>query len=257
MTIHHPIEATGCGDVDDALRRGALYVRYQPIVELALGETIGAEALVRCARAEGEEVLPTPFVEAAEARGDIGALGRFVLEEACEQAQRWIRDGAVGERFRMNVNVSSHQFDDGTLVDVVRDALGGLPGSRLVVELTECAFFADRALVIEQLDALIALGVRAALDDFGTGYSSLDLVSSLPVNTLKIDRSFVAQLLTDRRSRSVVRAIVHLGRALRMEVVAEGVESAAQRRGLRQVGCRLGQGYLFSPPLLPVEWALR
>jgi EAL domain-containing protein (putative c-di-GMP-specific phosphodiesterase class I) len=178
-------------------------------------------------------------------------LGRWVLEEACRQAAVWNQMRDADSPLRMAVNVAARQLARHDLAEQVAEALGaaGLPAARLRLEITESAVMSDRALASATLTACRALGVQVALDDFGTGYSSLSYLTRFPVDVVKIDRSFVQQLPTDRGAAAVVRAVLATAKALHLEVVVEGVETGAQLRRLRRLGCRSGQGFLFAKPL--------
>ena len=243
-----------------------LCVYYQPIVDLASGRPVGAEALVRWRHPRRGLLTPAAFVPLAEDTGLVVPLGRRVLDEACAAAAAWpdaapfrgVRAGdAAGAGHTLTVNVSARQLHAPDFVDAVGDALAraGLPPSRLMLELTESVLAERDAPTLGAIRALKALGVRLGIDDFGTGYSSLRYLQQFPVDVLKVDRSFVAGL--DRAASAadaaagvaLARAVVALGRTLSLRTVAEGVESEAQRRQLLALGCELGQGYLFAPPL--------
>jgi diguanylate cyclase (GGDEF)-like protein len=234
-------------EIQVALDRGELAIHYQPIVDLASGRTTGLEALLRWDHPGRGAVSPVEFVPLAEATGAIVRIGRWVLDEACAQLVRWrARDAGL----TMNVNVSAHQVRDPRFVDDVRAALRrtGLPGSALSLEITESVLLEDDDDTVVRLAALRALGLTIALDDFGTGYSSLGYLSRFPVDTLKIDRSFVSGPASATGGDQLVRTILELGRAYGLEVVAEGIEDDEQRRRLLALGCRHGQGYHFGRP---------
>ncbi len=227
--------------------RGELRLDYQPIVELATNKIESLEALVRWQPAEGPVLMPSSWIDLAEESGDIVAIGRWVLREACRQARDWqIRLSRPD--LRISVNLSARQFREHDIVATVRAALDetGLPGQSLMLEITESGLMRRTQSTIARLDALRALGVRLALDDFGTGYSSLSYLERFPIDTLKIDRTFVS---TSGLVSPVARAIVDLGRTLGLEVIAEGIEQVDQARWLADLGCRYGQGYLFARPM--------
>jgi diguanylate cyclase (GGDEF)-like protein len=227
--------------------RGELRLDYQPIVELASNRIDSLEALVRWQPPEGPVLMPTDWIDLAEESGDIVGIGRWVLREACRQARDWqIRLGRPD--LRISVNLSARQFREHDIVATVSAVLDetGLPAKTLMLEITESGLMRRTHSTIARLDALRALGVHLALDDFGTGYSSLSYLERFPIDTLKIDQSFVS---TDRVVSPIARAIVDLGRTLNLEVIAEGIEHPDQARWLASVGCKYGQGYLFARPM--------
>jgi len=226
-------------------------IHYQPVVDLASGAVVGVEALVRWQHPTRGLVPPAEFIPLAEETGKIVELGAWVLAEACSQVARW-RTGRVGaESLSLNVNVSTRQVRRGVLVEDVRAALvaSGLDPAALTLELTESVLARRQDELRAVLADVAALGVRLALDDFGTGYSSLSLLQDLPVHTLKVDRSFVSALDEDTMQQGFVQAIVDLAQALDVALVAEGMETAAETSELRRLGCDVGQGFHFSPPL--------
>jgi diguanylate cyclase len=234
-----------------ATRNDQLRLLYQPIVALPDGELAGVEALVRWAHPERGTLDPDAFVPLAERIGLIGEIGRWVLQEACTQAARWQRRMPA---LQLNVNVSPRQLDDdGFAADVLRvlERTGFFPGN-LVLEVTEGAVIGAPASVA-QLAVLSNAGIRIALDDFGTGYSSLRYLARLPVDVLKIDRLFVAELDGTSRGGAVAQAVLRLGQILNLDTVAEGVENEAQARELTLLGCHKAQGYHFAHPLTPAE----
>ena len=238
-------------ELHQALERGDFILHYQPIVALETGRTVGVEALLRWRHEERGTVPPLEFIALAEETGLIVPIGRWVLEEACAQARRW-RDRFPAEPPRMmSVNLSARQLQDPGFVDAVAAALAtsGLDPDELVLEITENVLLEHTEATVDRLAALRRLGVRIAMDDFRTGYSSLAYLHRFPIDILKIDRSFVEALAGGREEGALVRAIMKLGETLRLETVAEGIESARQVTQLRSMGCRLGQGYLFDRPL--------
>jgi diguanylate cyclase (GGDEF)-like protein/PAS domain S-box-containing protein len=246
--------------VEDLVRRAVsdrrLVVHYQPVVALATGEVVGAEALVRLRDEDGSLVSPVEFVPIAEDLGLIADIGSRVLAEACRTAAGW-QELDPHRAVSIAVNVSTRQLQVPNLVRQVASALqlSGLPPELLTLEITEGALTAD-PVVEETLHALRALGVRLSIDDFGAGYSSLGRLRSFPVDELKIDRSFVAELTTDGEA-TLVEAILAMAASLGLEVVAEGIETAEQADALRRRGCWRGQGFLFAPPLPAAELAAR
>ncbi|HMJ36536.1 MAG TPA: EAL domain-containing protein [Baekduia sp.] len=233
-------------DLDRALARDELVLAFQPIVSLADGRIVGAESLVRWHHPDRGLIMPDAFIGLAERTGRIVDLGRWVIRDAACHAARW-------PQLTVGVNVSRRQLSDPGLVGDVAAALAehGVAAERFCVEVTETALMDDPAGATRALHALRELGVRIALDDFGTGYSSLSSLSEFPLDTLKLDRSFLPSEPSLRQGWSIVRAVLDMARTLRFEVVAEGVETAAQRDELAGLGCALGQGYLFSRPIAP------
>ena len=243
-------------DLERALQRQELSLRYQPIVETASGAVMGFEALVRWEHPERGLLGPSEFISVAEESGLIVRLGEQVLAEACAQAAYW--RARTGHDLRMHVNLSACQLRSPVLVTRILELLEstGLPAPLLHLEITESAVIEDEAVAIDRLDTLRRHGVRVAIDDFGTGYSSLGLLGRLAVDSLKVDRSFVERLDGADPRGELVRAILALARSLRLEVVAEGVETDVQRHELEAMGCPLAQGFLFSRPLGATQaWA--
>ena len=234
----------------NAIDRDEMHLAYQLLVDIASGRPSGAEALLRWDSAQLGSVPPAQFIPVAERCGLIHSLGRWVLDVACRQLASWRAAGA-GPQY-VSVNVSAHQLLEDDFPDQVRLALqnAGLDGAAgsLVLEVTESAVVRDVARAGRNLDAVRAIGVRVFLDDFGTGYSSLSYLSLLPVDALKIDRAFVRGLPDDARAGVLVKAIIALAHGLDLKVVAEGIETEAQLRALRDLGCDTGQGYLFNRP---------
>jgi diguanylate cyclase (GGDEF)-like protein/PAS domain S-box-containing protein len=228
----------------------SLRVFYQPVVDLTTGALAGFEALARWPEADAP-VAPARFIGIAEDTGLIADLGQLVLEAACHRLADWRRRGIVDAELSVSVNVSGRQLGDpGRLVADVKAALerSGLPPRCLRLEITESTVVSRPERVRAALDELGGLGVRAEIDDFGTGYASLTFLQSFPGDTLKIDRSFIGTMQDNEGQEAIVRAIVALAHNLGMHVVAEGIEDPAQRALLRSIGCRYGQGFLFSEP---------
>jgi EAL domain-containing protein (putative c-di-GMP-specific phosphodiesterase class I) len=235
-------------DMRVGLRDGQFVLYYQPQVDEA-GRLIGAEALVRWQHPDRGMVPPAEFISVAEENGLILPLGRWVLNAACAQLATWAA-AATTAPLLLSVNVSARQFNQPEFVAEVMGALhgAGAPVSQLKIELTESMLLDDVESVITKMTALKALGVGFSLDDFGTGYSSLSYLKRLPLDQLKIDQSFVRDLLTDPKEAAIAKTIVALGHSLGLTVIAEGVETAAQRQVLQQLGCHSFQGYFFGRP---------
>nr|BFE72545.1 EAL domain-containing protein [Actinoplanes digitatis] len=237
-------------DMERGLEQKQFIVLYQPVVDMETERVTGVEALVRWHHPEDGLLSPNQFIANAEANGLIVPLGRWVLREACEQLARWRRETPDAAGLVMNVNLSARQFQYAGLVDDVAAALrdAGIPAGSLTLEITESMLMVDIDGAIETLGALRGLGVRLAIDDFGTGYSSLNYLKQLPVDIIKIDRTFVEQVDTDAEDVALIDAVVNLGQALRLQTVAEGIETDGQWAMLREIGCDQGQGYLFGRP---------
>ena len=238
-------------DLRRAIERGEFVLDYQPTVALATGWISGMEALVRWRSPERGLVPPGVFIPVAEDTGLIVKLGEWVLEEACRQTVAWKQEFGADAPRTMNVNLSARQLQDDGLVESVRAILErtGVRPEHVVLEITESAVMADAEAMIARLHELKALGVRLAIDDFGTGYSSMAYLVQLPIDVLKIDRSFVHGVGEDPQKMGIVRTIVELGRILDLQTVAEGIEIVEEVEELRALECELGQGYWFSRPL--------
>jgi diguanylate cyclase (GGDEF)-like protein/PAS domain S-box-containing protein len=235
-------------DLRRALDGDQIVAHFQPIVDVATGEVVGAEALARWEHPDRGLLAPADFIGVAEDSGLVIDLDRQMLAQALDAASSWNR---AGHPLVVAVNLSCHQLSDVGLAAFVAAALDrwGVDPGRLSLEVTETAVMADSRRSIAVVEDLAALGVNLALDDFGTGYSSLAYLKSLPVSAVKIDRGFIAGVDTRPHDRDIVSAIVNLGRAFGRLVVAEGVESHAQLAVLRELGCPLAQGFLWSPPV--------
>jgi diguanylate cyclase (GGDEF)-like protein/PAS domain S-box-containing protein len=242
------------GGLRHALERGELRLLYQPLVELGTGRIIGAEALLRWDHPERGLVVPPVFIPIAEQTGLIVPIGAWVLEEACRQAAVWARHS--GRELSIAVNVSPRQLATTEFAGMVGAALAnsGLSPALLCLEITESAVMADPAAATAVLERLKAIGVRLAIDDFGIGYSSLSqLKALLPVDTIKIDKSFVDGVTGNGEDHAIVDAVLRLASGLGLEAVAEGVESSDQVEALLMMGCRLSQGFHFARPQTPHE----
>ncbi len=230
-----------------AIERNEFDVFYQPVLSLRDGQCVGAEALVRWRHPERGLVSPTEFITLAEETGLVVPLGQLVLEQACRQAEVWRRSRG-DDRFTISVNLSARQLARTELVSDVAGALSstGLPPSMLCLEITESVLMDDVEMSLAAIRSLKALGIRLSIDDFGTGYSSLGYLKRLPVDAVKVDRSFVDGLGTDPEDSAIVAAVVNLGHTLGLTVVAEGVETGVQLDELVALGCDQAQGFLFS-----------
>ena len=234
-------------DLRRALQRDELRVFYQPIVSLRSRKTVEYEALVRWQHPERGLVAPANFIPVAEETGLIVQIGEWVLRQACQQAAQW-------QGITISVNLSARQFEDTGLLQAVRGALvsAGLEPRRLKLEITESTVMRDAAAAEETLRELKRLGVLLAIDDFGTGYSSLGYLKRFPLDTLKIDRSFVSGVGEDARDTAIIRSVLALAKTLGLTVTAEGVETSAQQARLFEMDCDQAQGYLFAKPM-PAE----
>jgi diguanylate cyclase (GGDEF)-like protein len=235
-------------ELERALARGELDVRFQPIINLEAGETEAMEALVRWDHPERGVLGPAEFIPLAEETGLIVQVGRFVLEEACHRAQLWSQPGAP---LSVHVNLSARELEDERLISTVAAVLKetALEPGRLVLEITETLLVRDAERGATTLNGLRDLGVRLALDDFGTGYSSLSYLRTLPLDVLKIAKQFVDGIAVDEADTAFVRLIIELAGTIGLTVVAEGIESAEQLNVLKRLGCDQGQGFLYARPL--------
>jgi EAL domain-containing protein (putative c-di-GMP-specific phosphodiesterase class I) len=242
-------------DLVGALEAGQFALVFQPVVTLETERIVGFEALLRWHHPTLGLVMPDRFIPIAESSGLIVSIGEWVLDEACATAARWHRDYPHHGNLSMAVNISARQIASPDLVAHVGNALSnsGLEPRSLVVEMTETALIHDTSVAAARLHQLRDLGVRLAIDDFGTGYSSLSYLRQFPVDILKIDRSFINTISDRGDIPAIVRAMLDLGRTLQLETVAEGIELGVQLDQLREQNCDLGQGYLFSLPLEPVD----
>jgi diguanylate cyclase (GGDEF)-like protein len=241
-------------DLQRAVNRKEFEVHYQPLFDLDTGKILSAEALVRWRHPERGLVLPNEFIPLAEETGLILSIGRFVLEEAVRQLRWWQMH--YDNDFSISVNLSGRQLHEADIVDRVRDILraGPIAGTSLTLELTESVLMTDTDATIEKLNGLRDLGIHLAIDDFGTGYSSLAYLRRFPIETIKIDRSFTEGVALGPEDSALARAVIKLADTLGMKTVAEGVETRAQVEELWGFGCRVGQGSIFSPAVLPEEF---
>ncbi len=238
-------------DLRRALERDELRLEYQPVVSLRDRSIVSVEALVRWEHPTRGMIGPDEFISVAEEDGLIEPIGRWVLEHACRQAGRWYAARPDAAPIGISVNLSAVQFAKPGLARVIADVLrlSGIDPCCLSLEITETVILRDPELVDDPLHELKALGVRIVLDDFGTGYSSLAYLTHLPLDALKVDRSFVDGLGTERRDTKITEAIVAMSKALSLDVIGEGVESELQAHELQRIGCHLAQGFYFSRPV--------
>lgn len=238
-------------DLRRALEHGEFVLYYQPEVELATRRIVGLEALIRWAHPERGLVPPMEFIPFAEENGMILPIGDWGLSAVCGQIQQWCQADSAHRSLRVCVNLSARQFAREGLADHVEALLRqfGVSSHQLGLEMTESSLIPDMGTAMEVLGSLRRLGVSLLMDDFGTGYSSLNYLHSFPVDVLKIDRSFVGRITEGEQPLQIVRTIIELARVLGMDVVAEGIETREQYHLLRELGCRLGQGYFFARPL--------
>ncbi len=238
-----------------AVELDQLRLHFQPLVSLASGQIVSAEALLRWEHPELGLVSPDRFIPLAEETGLIVPIGEWVLQVACRQAREWVERYPAFQSIA--VNISGRQFQGGKLVKTVQQMLeqSGLPARNLELEITESYLMEKSEQAVITLDALKALGLSLSIDDFGTGYSSLSYLKRFAVDKLKIDRSFVRDVATDPNDESIAKAVIALGHSLQMRIVAEGIETPEQRALLFQHGCDLAQGYLFSRPVTAEAFA--
>jgi diguanylate cyclase (GGDEF)-like protein len=255
-------------DLRQALDQQEFTLHYQPIVSLSTGNLIGFEALLRWQHPHNGFIAPSEFIEISEETGFIIPLGEWVLQEACRQLNEWHQSFPAHGELIVSVNLSSKQLREPGLIDQIDRILTetGLDGKFLKLELTESMLVDEVESVIQTLINIRARDIQLSIDDFGTGYSSLSYLPRFPVNTLKIDRSFVNRMTSDAESLEIVRAITMLAQSIGIEVIAEGVETLQQLLQLKTIGCEFGQGYWFARPLerglaqqmltKPTQWLL-
>jgi len=236
-------------DLREALQQEQWTLHYQPQVDMNSGRVVGVEVLLRWQHPDKGLIPPAGFIPLLEETRMILDVGRWVLQKACRQFQEWQQQGI--NLPCISVNISAWQFRDPHLLDDISDILAGcdLQANQLELEITESALMVDGYNPVATLEALKQMGLRIAIDDFGTGYSSLGYLKQFPLDALKVDRSFVKDLPNDSDDCAITQAIIGLASTLGLEVIAEGVETEAQREFLRSLGCRIYQGYLFSKPL--------
>jgi diguanylate cyclase (GGDEF)-like protein len=225
-------------------------LHYQPLIQLDTDAVVGVEALVRWNHHSRGELQPADFITIAEETGLIIPLGRWVLHEACAQAFAWWHTLPDEHRMSIAINVSGKQIQEATFVSDVAAALAdsGLPPARLVLEITETVIMSRTEVMMERFKELKELGIRLAIDDFGTGYSSLSYLQQFPIDIIKIDKAFIDGMERDPAGAALTRTIIGLGWTLGLSTVAEGIEHASQRAALAELGCVMGQGFLFARP---------
>ncbi len=238
-------------DLRRALQRGELELHYQPLVDLGTGSLSGFEALARWQHPDLGAISPVDFIPVAEESGLIVPLGRWALDQAARTIADWDARSASASEFRISVNMSAVQMQRDDVVGAVRSALSDadIAGNRMTLELTESAFINDPDGAKRLLESLKDLDTHLAMDDFGTGYSNLAYLQQLPIDVLKIDRSFVTDMMIDKDKRAIVRTVLSLARALGMKTTAEGIESEEISDVLRRLGCSVGQGYYYARPM--------
>jgi diguanylate cyclase (GGDEF)-like protein/PAS domain S-box-containing protein len=234
-------------ELQRALEQGELRLRYQPSVDLATGQVIGAEALVRWEHPQRGLIVPDSFLGVAEETGLIVPLGSWVVGETCRQLAEWQTRPETAE-LRVSVNLSARELTHPDVVTTVLNCVreSGIDPRSLAIEVTESTAMADGDTGFRALRDLSAEGIRVAIDDFGTGYSSMEQLRRMPVDIVKVDRSFVSGMASDSTDREIVAAVVGMARALNLSVVAEGIETREQAEALRELGCDIGQGFLFA-----------
>jgi diguanylate cyclase (GGDEF)-like protein len=240
-------------DLRSAIANRDFRLHYQPILRLETGRIVEVEALIRWQHEKRGLLQPDAFIGLTEETGLIVPIGQWVLTEACRQARAWQIEFPRAPALGMSVNLSAKQFQNPKLVEEITDALtmSGLDPACLKLEITESVVMQDVPATLAKLHELKDLGIRLAIDDFGTGYSSLGYLKRFPVDTLKIDRSFVKGLSHEGGDSAIVRAVVTVAKSLNMDVTAEGIETEQQRLELKALGCDLGQGFLFGRPTTP------
>jgi diguanylate cyclase (GGDEF)-like protein len=236
-------------DMRKSIEHGDFAVYYQPQIDLRIGGIVAGEALVRWMHPEKGLISPDRFISLAEETGLIVPLGKWVLFEACRQAKEW--NSTLPSALRVSVNLSSYQFRQKDLIEVIAEALetSGLDPSHLELEITESAIMQNTERAVLMLEELRGMQIRIAIDDFGTGYSSLSYLRNFPLNVLKIDQSFIREITVNNRDASITTAIIALAQSLGLEVIAEGVETREHLMLLKEKGCDLMQGYFFSRPV--------
>lgn len=240
-------------ELHQAIQREELMLHYQPIVSLKTGLPVGLEALVRWKHPRQGIIGPGDVISIAEEVGLITAIDRWVLNEVCRQLKLWQQGPIINQQMRVAVNLSVQDFWNLQLIDEIDQILAAnnIDGQHLCLEITESMLLSDSDTTIELLSLIRQRGIAISIDDFGTGYSSLSYLYRLPVNTLKIDQSFVSQMQTDYRNYKIVETLITLSHQLELDVIAEGIETEAQYLALHRLGCERGQGFWFSKPLPP------
>ena len=238
----------------DALRNNELSLHYQPFIELKTHKVIGAEALLRWHNPVLGQVSPDRFIALAERNGQIMEIGNFVLHSAIKQAADWCQ--MLQRDFKIAINISPVQMRNPRFVEHIAELLTlyQLPATALELEITEGMLLQDEHLAHQAIMQLQELGIRISLDDFGTGYSSLSYLQKYSFDTLKIDRCFISKLENSEQDRELTKAIIAIGKKLKLKVIAEGVENQNQDSFIRNEECDLGQGYLYGKPVTPAQF---
>ncbi len=250
---HSPQRLTLMGELRQGIESGELFLLYQPKVNGADGEIKAAEALVRWKHYKHGVIPPDDFIPMAERTGVIKELSKFVLKSTLQQIAEWQKEGL---EISVSVNLSAQDLLDPELPDILAGLLAAheVPASQLVVEITETAIIADPELALQVMFRLAEMGVKMSIDDFGTGYSSLAYLKKMPVSEIKIDRSFVMEMMENSNDKVIVKATIGLAHNLGLKVVAEGVENQESADHLRELGCDTLQGFFFSKPVSPEEF---
>jgi EAL domain-containing protein (putative c-di-GMP-specific phosphodiesterase class I) len=250
MDVRAQAHAELAADLSVAIERGEVHLEYQPIVALPSGSLAGVEALVRWSHPVRGDVPPAEFIPVAERTGLIVPLGEWIMHQACRQAAGWLRRYGSQAPRRISVNVSARQLIEPDFPSMVVAALlaSGLPAELLTVEITETAVFGGGP-ALAAVQAMRALGIQVTLDDFGTGHSSLGLLQSFPIDGLKVDKSFVDGVTQGTEQEAIVTSVSQIGTAMRLQVVAEGVETAQQADRLHVLGYRFAQGFHYGRPM--------
>ncbi len=240
-------------DLRQALARQELQVYYQPITCLETDTILGFEALARWQHATLGMITPAQFIPIAEETGLIVPLGEWILRQACQQLKQWQQQFPQSQHLTISVNLSSQQLANSQLLSHVLQILQetGLPPHSLKLEVTEGGMLENATMAVQILSRLQEMGIQIYVDDFGTGYSSLNRLHQLPIDALKIDRSFIHQIDSEATNLSILSSIISLAQRLNIEIIAEGIEAPNQVSHLKSLGCKIGQGYLFSRP---VDW---
>jgi diguanylate cyclase (GGDEF)-like protein len=242
-------------DLSGALERGEFELFYQPVVRIATGQVIGAEALLRWRHPQAGLTLPGQFIPVAEENGLMLPIGNWVLQQACQQAQAWNTTRPDGQKLTISVNLTLRQFTHPDFARLVCQALAktGLPAAQLEFEITENVVMENVDMAIIRLHELQSQGVAAAMDDFGAGLSSLSYLVTLPIQAVKLDFAFITQLDTVENKIEIIRTVIGLAHSIGLQVIVVGVETAEQLTWLKETGCDAAQGYLFAPPLAADE----
>jgi EAL domain-containing protein (putative c-di-GMP-specific phosphodiesterase class I) len=239
------------GDLRRAILNGEFFLDYQPIYSLEQNHIEGVEALIRWRHPFRGLVMPSEFIQIAEESGMIIQIGDWVLQEACTQLRKWHIEFPDSDDLSINVNISGKQINQKDFAEKVKDILHGtgLDPKRLILEITENAFIESQSLIDELLSDLRKIGVAFAIDDFGTGFSSLGYLQNFSVDTIKIDKSFVDEVVDGKKGYEIIKTIILMAQGMGMNTVAEGVENSEQLEQLRSLKCKYGQGFYLSKPV--------